>query len=186
MQYTVSIIEREFTPRETEVVTDVSVTTQRDWRRRELLPQKTTGGWTVFRLGDVVGMMVMKLLSESGIPLKVAADIAQLSKLPVLTEFTFHPEIYSFEGIELSQDLRDRIINSSVVESRGRYLLVPLGVKNELLYHVSRGDDVQSMLDAKAGSEVSHHLIVDHVEIASRLMKAVSGPLFRVMAEEIG
>lgn len=187
MKYTVSIIEREFTPKEAEGVTGVSVTTQRDWRRRELLPEKEGEGWSVYRLINIVEMLAMKMLSESGVPLATAKQIASMSKMPVLSEFRRYPVNFAFEGRELSEASRARIIDGSTSPVRGRYLVVPLPASDDLLYKVARGDDVQDLLDhtSKKAGQAAHHLVVDHLAVAQRVMVAVDGPVYRVVSEEV-
>jgi DNA-binding transcriptional MerR regulator len=185
MTYTVHHIEREFSPREVEDVTGVSVTTQRDWRRRGLLPQKRSEGWSVFGLADVVKILVMKLLSDSGIPLKSASEIADLSRLPVLSEFRFQSENYAFEGMELTDEQRDRIMASSVVGASGRYLLVNLPTHGELDCRVARGDSLDALLASRGDGTATHYLVIDHVAVAERVVHAVRGPLYRISVEPV-
>lgn len=65
----------QFTPAEAENITGVSTTTQRDWRRRGILVKRDEGHarYDLFDLGE---MMATKLLSDRGVPLIEAADVA--------------------------------------------------------------------------------------------------------------
>lgn len=184
VRYRFRHIEREFSPKEVAEITSVSARLQRDWRRRKLLPEREGEGWSVFSLKDVIQIMAMKVLSESGIALGVAQEIASLSVLPTLGEFRYYLENYSFEGAEVSDDLRDRVMESSVVGASGRYLLVPLPPQADLVYNVRRGDDLTALAQGLP-SDRFHYLILDHQMLAEKVMAAVKGPLYRILAEEI-
>ncbi|UVI39339.1 helix-turn-helix domain-containing protein [Qipengyuania spongiae] len=65
----------QFTPAEAENVTGVSTQTQRDWRRRGILAKRDEGH-ARYDLFDLAEMMAIKLLSDRGVPLIEAADVA--------------------------------------------------------------------------------------------------------------
>ncbi|WP_299309848.1 hypothetical protein [uncultured Croceicoccus sp.] len=66
----------QFTPAEAESITGVSTMTQRDWRRRGVLTKRDEGH-ARYDLFDMGGMMATKLLSDRGVPLLEAADVAE-------------------------------------------------------------------------------------------------------------
>ncbi|SCW36814.1 hypothetical protein SAMN02927924_00230 [Sphingobium faniae] len=82
MRYTVRNIEREFTPAEAAEITGVSTALQRDWRRRGILAEKVEGKWTRWTLKDVIGLAVMKRLSDAGIDVSKTLDAAAMAVLP--------------------------------------------------------------------------------------------------------
>ena len=117
-------IEREFTPSEAEAVTGVTVTLQRDWRRRGLLPESGPGKWTKFTLSDVIRMSVMKLVSDAGISIKSNDDLAQMAVLPTLAFLEQIPGAVELEGDEVSDTLRLSIETAGTVRGgHGRFLV---------------------------------------------------------------
>ncbi|MFD1789678.1 MerR family transcriptional regulator [Sphingomonas floccifaciens] len=65
----------QFTPAEVEKITGVSTMTQRDWRRRGFL-EKRGEGHARYDLFDLGHLLALKLLSDRGVPLDAAADVA--------------------------------------------------------------------------------------------------------------
>jgi hypothetical protein len=70
-----------FTPAEAERITGVSVTLQRDWRRREIMPKRE--GHARFDLRDLADMFALKCLFDAGIWLEQAKQDQDL--LPFIT-----------------------------------------------------------------------------------------------------
>lgn len=183
MSYFVNNTERKFTPKEAEAVSGVSVTLQRDWRRRGLLPESEGAGWTVFHLDDVAAMLEMKLLSESGVPLKVAQEIASLSVLPILKWLSIHPENFEFTGDPIDEAMKEKLMGATAVGSDAQYLVVPLPYSDNLLFRCSRGDDLGKLINGERES-ATHYLVIDHRALAQRLMQATRGPIFTVHITE--
>ena len=183
MRYSVRIIHREFPPKEAAEITKVSTVVQRDWRRRKILPERESDGWSVFDLKDIIAMSTTKSLSECGFSLSVAHDIALLSVLPVLGYLSLFPSNYEFEGLELSDEQIERIRITSVRGPVQRYLKVPLPPTDEAYRRMQRSDDLANFSDEEA--EPTHFLVIDHSAIGNAIMDAVNAPLFRVVVEEV-
>lgn len=183
MRYSVRMIDREFSPKEAAEISKVSSTLQRDWRRRKILPERASEGWSAFKVADVVSLSVIKNLSDCGFPLETARDISSLSILPVLGYLSRFDRNYEFDGLELSDDQKARIRHGSVRGDFDRFLHMPLPAKAEAFGNARRGDLLENLFDDLPGS--GYALVIDHYAVADDIMAAVKGPLFRVEVEEI-
>lgn len=71
-----------WTPREAERITSVDRNTQRDWRRRGLFPNfKGHARFNPFQLAQI---WIMRMLSERGVPLKEAQEVAHWCAVGVI------------------------------------------------------------------------------------------------------
>lgn len=86
-----------FTPGEAARITGVDTTKQRDWRRRKLLPDFP--GHARFDAFDLAEMWALNLLSERGVPLKEAKEIA-----PWLATGTLHRALLVRDAYEGDHD----------------------------------------------------------------------------------
>lgn len=64
-----------FTPAEVERITGVTTMTQRDWRRRSIVPKRGEGH-ARYNLFELAEMFAIKLLSDRGVPLEEASNVA--------------------------------------------------------------------------------------------------------------
>lgn len=183
MRYSVRMIDREFSPKEAAEISSVSTTLQRDWRRRKIIPERTSEGWSAFSVPDVIELTVTKNLSDCGFPLEVARDISALSVLPVLAYLSAFEKNYEFEGFELAEDQKARTRSRHVHGATSRYMQVPLPAKGVEMVNARRGDDLNELFSDLPGSVYS--LMIDHFALGDSIMAAVKGPLFRVEVEEI-
>lgn len=184
MRYSVQMIDREFAPREAAAISKVSTALQRDWRRREIMAERQTSGWSSFTLSDVILMTGIKMLSECGFQLSDARLISTLTQLPVFSYLSGFEDNYEFEGLELSPSEMSRIRDGHVRGGSGcRYLKVPLPAEGTVLAGVTRSDDLRDF--STPVDNCAHFLVIDNQLIGDRIMQAVKGPLFRVEVEEI-
>lgn len=120
----IPILRREFSPREAENVTGVSVTLQRDWRRRGLLPEQDSKGWAKFSISDIIEMLVMKSFSESGLSVQSAREFSRKAVNPTMKVLFSNPDAINFEGFEISSKLKEIVMIRSYAKAVGRYLIV--------------------------------------------------------------
>ncbi|WP_112310353.1 MerR family transcriptional regulator [Pseudogemmobacter bohemicus] len=184
MGYTVTTIGREFSPKEAAEVTGVSVSVQRDWRRRGILAERQGDGWTVFDLNGIVELMIIKMLSASGFSLTMAKSIAGLSLLPMHREFGELEGAFEFEGDEMPESIKQRILFSRVHGAENsRYLVAPLPPSDNFYGSVFRCGDLNYITDRLSEDGSFHCLIIDHRLLADAVKKAVDGPLYRIVSE---
>lgn len=83
-----------FTPAEAQEITGASVTLQRDWRRRGILPQNV--GHARFDVHDLAHLYFLAAMSERGIGPKVASRSAEIASGGIAMGALLHAE--AFEG----------------------------------------------------------------------------------------
>lgn len=80
---------RVFSPKEAAELSGVSGDVQREWRRRNLMPFRTARGdsreWNTFDLRQVAALTIMRVLSECGVPLNAASEMAIAAAAHVVT-----------------------------------------------------------------------------------------------------
>lgn len=177
-------VERHFTPAEAEHITGVSVALQRDWRRRKLLPENVDGKWTRFSLTNIIEMSVMKTFADAGGSVSYIRDHAQMAILPTLAMISELPGTYAFEGDEISDEMKERVISTSVVGAHGRYLIMiadPNGESPQIGRTETLGD-----LDGMLGDfEAFHCSVIDCWRLADKIVDRAGLPLYRVEVERV-
>lgn len=177
-------IEREFSPSEAEKITGVGVALQRDWRRRKILPENQSGKWTRFSLTDVITMSVMKTFSDAGGSVSFIADFAGMAILPTLSMIGEIPGSYSFEGDEISDELKEQVLRTSVVGAHGRYLLMVKSPEEESP-RIARSESLEAINDLLADNEAIHCTVIDCWRLAAKIADRAGLPLFRVEVERV-
>lgn len=183
MRYYIKNIGREFSPKEAAEICNVSTALQRDWRRRKILPERKSDGWSAFELSDIIRMITIKNLSTCGFSLEAAKEIASLSIWPVFTYLAAFDVNYEFDGVELPDEQKKRIRSPSTGKRTGRFLKVPLPASETAFLNVTRADDLNDLFGPLG--ESPYALTIDNYALGDSIMIAVKGPLFRIEAEEI-
>lgn len=186
MKTQVSIIAREFTPAETAVITGVSVTLQRDWRRRGILPERQADGWSKFSLNDVIKLYVLKFFSDAHFSVKELFDVAPIAILPVHTALQRIPEKWVFEGDKVSLAFKRRIIETSVSGSSSRFLCIAHSPDLPLIGATARlnsFDAISEWFDGRGS--IAGFTALDLVVVAAHIAARCEGPLFRVECEVV-
>lgn len=142
---------REFSPSEVEFITNASVALQRDWRRRGILPERKSGGWSKFSLDDLIKIYVLKFFSDSGFSVKEVGEFASLAVLPVHTNLLEMPGAVAFEGEEISDRLKEMIAATAIkdagVAGASRYLIMAHGDDIPLKQRVRRVKSLNNLED---------------------------------------
>lgn len=149
------------TPAQLAALTGLSVENQRAWERRDIWNGRfiqTDGGQRRFRPVDVVYVATVRVLSETGLDLRVCAGVAQEALAFILTclnptkygypdaEFAFFiwptsqstdHGLYEYDGLEIANTnyraIRLKDVNSSTVYSKiGGVHFFPSGVASAL------------------------------------------------------
>lgn len=186
-------IDREFSPAEAAAITGVSVDQQRDWRRRGILPENKEGKWTRFDLKHIIEMSVMKAFSEAGFSVSYVAQFASMAILPSLAIVNLYPDAVAFEGAEISDDIKDRVLLGSVRRSGGgidqladqiggRYLVMLKGEGGTPA--ISRWSDLDGLDEFLAEQKAIHCTILDCVRLVDTIAERAGLPLMRVEVEE--
>jgi len=185
MRYSVSTIEREFSPAEAAAITGVSTALQRDWRRREIVNLVTEPDserkWTRWSLTDIIRLSVMKLFSEAGMEVSATRIIATMAVLPTLDALTQIDQAVEFDGDEIGEEHQARIRGTTVgmtgpVRALGRFL-ISFG-KGE--YDVCRTDDLASLeaiLDEQPRRPILS--VVDCRSLARLIVERAGGAVLR-------
>jgi DNA-binding transcriptional MerR regulator len=122
---TIRRIDREFSPGEAAKITGVSTALQRDWRRREIIPERESAGWTKFTLEDVIEMTVLKVFSDAGHSVQTVSDCASMAVLPTLAALGDTEGAVEVDGAELiPEEERPRLLGNGVSGADGTEILV--------------------------------------------------------------
>lgn len=178
MSITIRRVDREFSPAEAAEITAVSVSLQRDWRRRGILPENKSGKWTKFTLTDVIQMAVMKSFSDAGFSVQYVAEFASMAVLPTLAAIDDLPGVVVFEGEEISDDMKERTIGSSIVGARGRFLVMMTNGKTGKPA-ISRWQTLDGIDSHLAENATSHCTIMDCHLLAELIAERAGPPLIR-------
>ena len=176
------LVTRQFSPAEAAEISGVSVTLQRDWRRRELLPPNTTGRWATFELGDIITMAVMKSFSDAGISIQKTKYLVGLALMPTYEALHRMPALYSFDD-DVDEAGRDISLwapgFTDGPRDIGRYLVAPEDKNNNDMnvFRTASLDRIPVLLDACGAV---HCTVLDCRAMATRIAQAAKGPLFRV------
>lgn len=182
MTTTMTTVDREFSPSEAAAITGVSVDLQRDWRRRELLPENEGGKWTRFRLDHVIQMSVMKVFADAGFSVSYVAKFASMAILPTLALLHDTPGAVVFEGDEVSDHLKEMTLQRSVVGARGRYLVM-IKPREGAEPKIARFEDLERLDDFMAERDVVACTVLDCILLSQRIVERAGLPLVRIEVE---
>jgi len=183
MPKSIKLVTREFSPKETEAVIGVSVTMQRDWRRRGLLPQRKEEGWAKYKLEDVIEMMVMQLFSESRYSVKAAQEFAPLAIDPTLFAISKFPGSVDFEGDAIGKEEQDFYKARWLRGGRGRYLVIAHD-RRAHKPEISQMENLKYIDEFLAGCDAIHATIIDCQRIAKTIVDRAGLPLVRFEVDE--
>ncbi len=191
MSTTVRRVSREFSPAEAAEITGASVALQRDWRRRGILPENTSGKWTRFTLNDVIEMSVMKSFSDAGFSVQYVAEFASIAILPTIAVLDDLPGAAVFEGDEIDDDMKARVLGRSVgVRSTdgevrfgsqiGDRYLVMIKLPGTDRPSISRWSALAGLTEHMAEHKVAHCTIMDCHLLAEQILERAGPPLIRL------
>lgn len=178
MPITITRVDREFSPSEAAAITGVSATLQRDWRRRGILPENHSGGWSKFSLMHVIQMAVMKSFSDAGFSIQYVAEFASMAVLPTLAAIDDLPGVVVFEGEEISDGMKERTIGSGVVGASGRFLVMMTDGKTGRP-SISRWSTLDGIETQLAECSATHCTIMDCELLAGLIAERAGPPLIR-------
>lgn len=177
MNFSVSTVTRDFSPREVARVSGVSTSLQRDWRRRGVIPSRAEG-WNKYSLDDVIRMTVMRAFTQSGISLETAEIVSQLAVLPVIDELVRWDDVAQFDGDPLSEKQMNMIRESHVSGASGdeQFTFVALPDDGE----GSSAARLRNLADAEAvmgRSRNFYGIALDHTALAHRIARLSPTPI---------
>lgn len=183
MTFSVKTVTRTYTPSEAAKITGVSPALQRDWRRRELLPETKKEGWANFSLDNIIEMSVMKAFSDGGISVLAAREMASTAVLPTLRNIVHKDEAVSFEGDVFPAQLKEHSITGFIRGGDGDYLFAPLPVVSGTpeVYRFASPADIEKTLET--GSSF-YGIIIDTINLADKIISNSELPLIRFEVEE--
>lgn len=185
MSVTLSVSSREFSPSEVAAITGVSVSLQRDWRRREILPERKSDGWSRFSLEDVALIYALGFFTAAGFYVKDAKPWASMAVLPVLSIFARTPEAYAMSGAPEREPAMRDLVNARTqgVGLDYRFLVIAHANAGQpaLAYRVQ---DIELLGALAAKAQAPGYSILDLEVMARRILEAANGQLFKVTCEE--
>lgn len=179
MQYTVRTISREFTASEVDAITGVSPSLQRNWRRYGYLPENEGGKWTRYSLDWVIRIAVMKLLSDAGTDVSKTSVAAQMAIPPTLDAIMGIAGAVVFEGHDVPEEERQRIIALDGSYATGRYI-VSYGYHELAICRVSSLADIEEDAVKERRPVFS---VVDTHALALLIAERAGGPVVRYEIE---
>jgi hypothetical protein len=181
--YSCQATTRQFSSAEVEHITGVTQATQRDWRRRGFLSSIAGGGRAKYDLDDLIEIATLAALTQAGLPVSQAAQLAGLAILPVISNFLRWDDVYAFIGDEVSRDEKSKILSRHVVGVSGddNWLFASLGRKEPIM---GRTDDLRKLDGGLRGSKAA--VIVDLTALAREIASQATLPLitFEIEAED--
>ena len=188
MPYSVTNVDREFSPAEAAEITGVSTALQRDWRRRGILPERKSEGWSRFSVTDIIEMYVLRFFSDAGFFVKDVREITGAAVLPVLNILQREPGAIEIEGADISPKLRDLILAAGVAtESHGRFLVIfhrPRAGIRDFALTWGRFEDLARIDAILVERDAEGCTCLDLTTIASRIIEQAALPLFRAEVEQ--
>ena len=178
-------IAREFSPAEVATITGVSTTLQRDWRRRGVLPERRSEGWSRFDVSDVIEIAVLKFFADAGFGVKSVLDVSSLATLPVMDLLGKAPGARAYEG-EASDWLRAEIEERGTVRgAHGRYLAIAHapGPKPDEMPPTVRVETLADLAEYLDGDDYEGATILDFEKLAARIVERAGLPLFVIEVE---
>ncbi len=189
MKTNVSVIHRDFTPAEVAEITSVSVALQRDWRRRKILPQRKTEGWSKFSLSDVIEIYVLKFFSDAGFSVKEVREYSVMAILPVQVALKDMPNAVAFEGDPIGDRLKESILLSMTtdagVAANSRYLVIAHGADIPFEKRIGRFSTLSAVAAWLERQALEGFTAVDFDMIAASIAASVDGPLIRVECKAV-
>lgn len=185
MSFSATITFREFSAGDAAEVSSVSQVLQREWRRRGLLSESKGRGWVRYSAREVCSLAVMKGFSESGISVKGAHTLADLTS-PYTYSFLMNlPGAVAFEGDELTKDDQAMVIADQFVPFETRYIFAPLP------YVQGGSDDLASLyffdnlaeIEKRVGPGWFNGLIFDLKSLAQQIHAKMKMPVATVHIE---
>lgn len=178
-------VTRDFSPSEAAEITGVSVTLQRDWRRRGLIAPNDTGKWACFSLTEVISMAVMKSFSDAGMSVQKIRLFGGSAAMPTYWALNRLTGAYNFDP-EIPEGDRDpsrwapRPAND--VSSLMRFVVsIPSKDGDPTVFRVPDLNQIpKRLLESKA----ILCSILDCWALAVRISEAAGGTIFRI--ERVG
>lgn len=178
-------VTRDFTPAEVAEITTVSTTLQRDWRRRGILPERATEGWSRFGLRDVIEIYVLKFFADAGFSVKDVRQFTSMAVLPVLKLIGEYPGAIEFDGVEVSEEEKNFLASSIVVGDSGRYLAIAHAPETvHLIGRIRRFSEFRDIETWLAECDADGFTCLDFNRISHRIVERASLPLIRIEIEE--
>lgn len=175
MTYTVKTITHEYSPKEVALVTGVSTSLQRDWRRRGVI-HGVSQGWNKYTLTEVIRMTVMRAFTHSGISLDTAALVSNLSVLPVYDILAEHEDVAIFSGDPISDEQMDTIRANTTrgADGNDQFTFVALpevgqGQSTSRLNNLADAEQVMFKSGNFYGIALDHNLLAAHIAGSSPL-----------------
>jgi hypothetical protein len=172
------IVDREFSPREAEEVTGVSVTLQRDWRRRNLLPEQKSKGWARFSVSDIIEMIVMKSFSDSGFSVQSAREFSRNIVMPTMKVLYSNPDAIDFADVIASPELKDMVMIQAYKNLPGPHFAVTRN-KETGKFKVSPCATYDQIFELLHDSNAVHCTVIDCERIAKRIIDKADLPIAR-------
>jgi|GEM_PF-1492107 len=136
-------VARQFSAAEVEEITGVTGATQRDWRRRGFLGEKREGR-AHYSLDDLIEIMTLRFLTQAGLPISHAADLAGLAVLPIYANFARWGDVSVFTGDPINEAQMARVRGGTVkgVSDDDNWLFAALDDENP---RMGRTDDLRKL-----------------------------------------
>lgn len=189
MQYRVERIENQFQAQEASDISGVSPTLQRDWRRRELLPERQNEGRMRFTLHQIIELAVMKRLSDAGMSVKSTKALAWQAVVSVQMALESMPEAIEVRGADLSRgeifDLLRSLEKPIVRQSINCFALpeLPEGSASVSAFVASSWEDLGKMIEE--APEFSTGFVMDAVGFAREIVANAKRPLITYQLHQI-
>ena len=178
--FSIRTTERQFSAAEVEMITGVTGTTQRDWRRRGFLSAIVGGGRAQYSLGDLIEIAALGTLAKAGLPVSHAARLASMAVLPVLANFDRWDDVTVFLGDPLTEDAMARVRQGRVVGASDddNWLFAVLdGDRPEM----GRTSDLRKLDGLLRGATCA--IILDLTSLAHGIVRKAALPLITVHVE---
>ena len=189
MSIRISQVEREFSPAEVAQVTGVNVTLQRDWRRRKILPERKTEGWSRCSLSDLIEIHVLNFFARAGFFVKDMREYSSMAILPIIVSLKDMPGTVVFEGDPISDRLKESILFSiesdAGAAARARYLVIAHGDDIPLNERIGRFSTLGAVETWLEGRALESFTALDFGAMAGMIAASVNGPLIRFECEAL-
>lgn len=169
-----------FTPSEVAAIAGVSVGLQREWRRHNILPKKDDRGWTRVEFGELVRIYALKLLAESGLPLREASSASGQAAEPLLSRLAEDSREANFWRLCQLATLARSEGRSEPVKTKRH--AAPYTHRYSIVWQEQHGDTSRvNVKPAKRLDEVPEHIVVwsviDNYRAAARFAHAAANYL---------
>lgn len=178
---TIRNVTREFSPAEVAKVTTVSPALQRDWRRRGILPERATDGWSSFELTDLIEIYVLKFFADAGFSVKEVRQFTSMAVLPVLALIEKYPGAVEFDRDDLSDQERAMYSRSMVRGAQGAYLAIAHAPDDvPLISRIGRFNEFKYVEEWLAERQADGFTCLDFNRISHRIVERAGLPMFRI------